>query len=85
MGVGQVWLHCAGLKNLRIKFDSLNTHYMLLWWNGIHTDLKSQGLKQRLRVQLSSGVQYTLMVELGRHTTLRKWHEVIVVCEFEPH
>ena len=30
MGVGQVWLHCAGLKNLRIKFDSLNTHIMPL-------------------------------------------------------
>ena len=28
---------------------------------------------------------YTLMVELGRHTTLRRWHEVIVVCEFKSH
>lgn len=36
-------------------------------------------------VRLSSGVQYALMVEFGRHTTLRKWDEVIVVCEFESH
>lgn len=28
MGAGQVWLHCGGLKILRTKFDSLNTHNM---------------------------------------------------------
>lgn len=37
MGAGQVWLHCAGLKNLRIKFDSLNTHIMPFWWNLVDT------------------------------------------------
>nr|DAT47232.1 MAG TPA: hypothetical protein [Crassvirales sp.] len=25
------------------------------------------------------------MVEFGRHTSLRNWDEVIVVCEFESH
>ena len=33
MGIGQAWLHCGGLKILRTKFDSLSTHYILLWWN----------------------------------------------------